>query len=223
MSRHYGHIAFTEHVSDVQDRYGSRNFYDRQRQGRGAPRSDPTGGPGEGDALTSDVADFLAERDSCFVATVSETGWPYVQFRGGPPGFLRALDDHTIGWADFRGNLQYVTVGNLAGDARVALLVVDFAARRRLKIFGRARVAYADEEPELVAGLASPEYDAVVERAVVISVAAYDWNCPQHITARFTPEELQPALVGLHDRISALEAENRELVRRLAACGRGVV
>jgi predicted pyridoxine 5'-phosphate oxidase superfamily flavin-nucleotide-binding protein len=215
VSRHYGDLAFTDQVRDVQDRYGSRSFYDRQRQRGVARGSDPTGG----DALTADVVDFLAEQDACCVATVSETGWPYVQFRGGPPGFLRVLGEHTVGWADFRGNLQYVTVGNLAGDARVALLVVDFAARRRLKVFGHARVAFADEEPDLVAGLALPDYEAVVERAVVVSVDAYDWNCPQHITPRFTLEEMQPALAGLRHRVAALEAENRELTVLLAARG----
>ncbi len=217
MSRHYGRIAFTDQVSDVQDRYGSRSFYDRQRDRRERLTTDTPEESSRGDALSPDVVDFLAEQDSCFVATVSQTGWPYVQFRGGPPGFLRVLDDHTIGWADFRGNLQFVTVGNLAGDARIALLVVDFAARRRLKLFGTARVAHADEEPGLVASCASPDYEAVVERAVVISVAAFDWNCPQHITARFSVEELQPALAALRHRVTELEDENRVLTVRLGA------
>ena len=219
MSRHYGSIAFTDPVSDVQERYGSRRFYDGQRGRRDAAQAELPGTASNGDALTPDVVDFLAGQDSCCVATVSATGWPYVQFRGGPRGFLRVLGDHSLGWADFRGNLQYVTVGNLRGDARVALLMVDFATRRRLKVFGHARVAFADEEPELVAELAPPHYEAVVERAVVVSVDAFDWNCPQHITPRFTLEEMQPVLAGLRQRVAALQAENRELTALVGAKG----
>ena len=201
MSRHYDEIAFTDAVSAIQERYGSRSFYDR-RKARGG---------GAGDLLSDDERDYLSRRDSFYLATVSETGWPYVQFRGGPPGFLRVLDPHTIGWADFRGNLQYISTGNLATNDRVALIVMDYPHRERLKIYGRARVAYIEDEPELVAQLALPDYQAVPQRAVVVTVEAFDWNCPQHITPRYTVEELEPALASLRQRIRDLEAENAEL------------
>jgi len=205
MSRHYQDIAFTEAVSTVQERYGSRQFYDRRRA-----RADRTEAAG-GDALSDDERAYLSERDSFYLATVSATGWPYVQFRGGPPGFLQVIDDHTIGWADFRGNLQYISTGNAAGDDRVALIAMDYPTRQRLKIYGRARVAYAEDEPELVARLSLPDYEAVVQRAVVVSVAAFDWNCPQHITPRYTAAELEQPLAAMRHRIRQLEDENRRL------------
>jgi predicted pyridoxine 5'-phosphate oxidase superfamily flavin-nucleotide-binding protein len=142
---------------------------------------------------------------------VSETGWPYVQFRGGPPGFLRVLDEHTVGWADFRGNLQYISTGNLAGNDRVALIVMDYPNRQRLKIYGHARVAYVEDEPELVAQMAVPDYDAVVQRAVVVTVEAFDWNCQQHITPRYTAAELAPVLAQLRQRIRDLEEAAAEI------------
>ena len=206
MSRHYGDIAFTDAVSRVQERYGSRGFYDRRRS-RAASDDDATGG----DALSEDERAYLGERDSFYLATVSATGWPYVQFRGGPPGFLQVIDDHTLGWADFRGNLQYVSTGNLAGDDRVALIIMDYPNRQRLKVFGHARVAYAEDEPELVTRLTLPDHEAVVQRAVVVTVAAFDWNCPQHITPRWTAAELEEPLAVMRQRIRQLEEENRRL------------
>lgn len=203
MSKHYGSIAFTESVRAVQRSHGSLPFYDRKRVQGGAT-------PGQ-DALTPAEADYLAERDSFYLATVSEAGWPYVQFRGGPAGFIRIVDDKTIGWADFRGNLQYISVGNLADEGRVALIAMDYVHRRRLKIFGRARIATADEEPALVNSFSDLTYGATVERAIVVSVEAFEWNCPQHITARYTDVELQPHLASIHDRLRALESENQRL------------
>lgn len=213
MSRHYDDIAFTEAVSEVQERYGSRSFYDRRRsRGHRTAGRDEREGDDVGDALSEDERSYLGERDSFYLATVSATGWPYVQFRGGPPGFLRVLDDHTIGWADFRGNLQYISTGNVAGDDRVALIVMDYPNRQRLKIFGRARVAYAEDEPGLVSQLSLPTYDAVVQRAVVVSVAAFDWNCQQHITPRYTAAELEGPLAAMRHRIRHLEDENERLI-----------
>lgn len=183
MSRHYGTIAFTGSVRDAQSHYGSRAIYARgEARAAAEPGADP---------LTSTERAFLAERDGFYLATVGETGWPYVQYRGGPPGFLRVLDDHTIGWADFRGNLQYISTGNVAADDRVALFVMDYAHRRRLKLFGHARIVDAEDDPVLTAKLEDPAYDADVERAVVVAVDAYDWNCPQHITQRFSLAELE--------------------------------
>lgn len=211
MSKHYGAIAFTESVRDVQHRHGSVGFYDRKRvEGKAVPGAD---------ALTEDELDYLAERDSFYLATVSETGWPYVQFRGGPVGFLRTVDDHTIGWADFRGNLQYISTGNLAGNDRVALIAMDYVHRRRLKIFGRARVVTVEEDSTLSDTFADPGYDAVVERAVLVTVEAFDWNCPQHITTRFSAAELEPHLAPLQRELAALRAENAQLRDRLERGG----
>lgn len=183
MSRHYADIAFTEDVKAAQEHNGSRDVYARV-----AARNRPGSGP---DPLTATETEFISERDGFYVATVNPAGWPYAQFRGGPPGFLRVLDDHTLGWADFQGNLQYITVGNLAGEQRASLFLMDYAHRRRLKLFGVMRVVDARDDPALVASLSDPDYDAVVERAIVVAVHAYDWNCPQHITQRFTLEELR--------------------------------
>jgi uncharacterized protein len=182
VSDHYAAIAFTDNVRERQEEHGSREFYDRKRaKGLQSPGRDP---------LTETERYYLSERDGFYLATVSETGWPYVQYRGGPPGFLRVIDDHTVGWADFRGNLQYVSTGNLDGDDRVAMFVMDYADRERLKIFGRARVVRVEDDPETVGRLADPRYDAKVERGVLVTVEAFDWNCQQHITPRFTAAEI---------------------------------
>ena len=203
MSKHYGAIAFTNAVVDVQREHGSDGFYGRKRvQGKAVPGID---------ALTDDEREYLAERDGFYLASVSETGWPYVQFRGGPPGFLRVVDDHTVGWADFRGNLQYITTGNVAGDDRVALIVLDYAQRRRLKIFGHARVVTGADDAALVESFADPGYDAEVERAVLVTVEAFDWNCQQHITPRFSAAELEPHLAPLRRQLADLQAENARL------------
>lgn len=177
MSRAYARILFTPAVLAVQRRMGGLSGE--------APIDDGAPPP----ALTAREAAFIGERDGFHMATVSESGWPYVQFRGGPPGFLRVLDEHTIGYADFRGNVQYISVGNLHGDDRVALILMDQARPRRLKLLGRARVVDASADPGLAARLAPAGYPARVERAVLIAIEAYDWNCPQHITRRYTEAE----------------------------------
>lgn len=209
MSRRYPAIAFTDDVQAVQREHGSNAFYDRKRIA-GAASLEP-------DVLTDDEAEFLAERDGFYLATVSETGWPYVQFRGGPVGFVNVLDEHTIGWADFRGNLQYISTGNMSGDGRIAIIAVDYARRRRIKVFGHARIVTAEQDPELVASVTRPEYDAEVERAVVVTVDAFDWNCPQHITPRYTVAELEPALADVRHRLAELEAEKAALTAKLAS------
>ncbi len=169
MSDGYGRIAFTQDVQKQQERFGSRRFYARHEARHGIFAG--------ADPLTDDVRAYLAERDSFYLATVSETGWPYVQFRGGPPGFLKVLTDHTIGWADFRGNLQYNSAGNVQGNNRVALIVMSYPTRERLEIYGRAAVTYADEDPLTIAALVDDRYHAVVERGVVVTVEAFEWNC----------------------------------------------
>ena len=186
MSAQYGCIAFTDDVRRVQSDYGSAAFYARVAE-RGRAASDH-------DALGPRESEFLGALDGFYLATVGETGWPYVQFRGGPPGFIQVLDRHTIAWADYRGNLQHVSTGNLSGDDRVSMIGVDYAARRRLKLFGMARVARAHaggddgaNDDDLLARLAgAAEAGAKVEAAFAVTVVAFDWNCPQHIPRRVT-------------------------------------
>lgn len=171
------------------------------------------------DRFTPSEAAFIAERDSFYMATVSESGWPYVQHRGGPPGFLRLVDDRTLACADFRGNRQYISVGNLAGNDRAALFLMDYAGRQRLKIYAHAQVVSLADAPDLASALALPGYKAKVERALVFRLEAFDWNCPQHITPRFTLAEIEQGLAAMKDRITHLEAENAGLQARLAGDG----
>ncbi|WP_231904768.1 pyridoxamine 5'-phosphate oxidase family protein [Saccharothrix espanaensis] len=163
------------------------------------------------DRIGPDEAAFIAERDSFYVATVGTTGWPYIQHRGGAPGFLRVLDEHTLGFADFRGNRQYITRGNLDHDDRVALFLMDYANRTRMKLIGRAR---ADDSPEMVERLSVPGHSGKIERAVLIDVEAYDWNCRQHIPQLFPRDAVEQALGTLRERITELEQENARLRQR---------
>jgi len=178
MSRRYTELTFTEGVKNAQQRYGTRAHGERAEN---LPADDPRMGERE--------MDFIAVRDSFYMASVNEDDWPYVQFRGGPPGFLKVLDDRTLAYADFRGNLQYLSVGNFEKNNRVALILIDYPGRRRLKIMARAEVLEADEQTDLIGRLHDPAYPAKVERAIVLHVAAFDWNCHQHITPRYTAEE----------------------------------
>jgi predicted pyridoxine 5'-phosphate oxidase superfamily flavin-nucleotide-binding protein len=195
MGRKFAEIAFTDTVKQVQAAMGSRRSYERMERNGEA-----------GDRLGEREAAFLAARDSFYMATVSETGWPYVQHRGGPVGFVRALDAGTIGFADFRGNKQYVSVGNLLGDDRVSLFFMDYANRARLKILGRVKLVGEGGPSDVLSRLQLPEYQAVVERGFVIGVEAFDWNCPQHITPRYTLAEAEQATDALRGRIAELEA-----------------
>lgn len=167
------------------------------------------------DGFTESEAEFIAERDSFYMATVSERGWPYVQHRGGPPGFLAVLDDRTLAFADFRGNRQYISIGNFAADDRVALILMDYVERRRLKIFAHAEARDLAADPGLASRLATPGYRGKPERAIILRLEAFDWNCPQHITPRFTAAELEP----LRARLVELEGENSALRAKLAAYG----
>jgi uncharacterized protein len=169
------------------------------------------------DRFTSGEAAFIAERDSFYMATVSESGWPYVQHRGGPPGFIRILDEKTLAIPDFRGNRQYISAGNLATNNRAALILMDYPNRRRLKLYAHVEARDLASDPELAAELALPGYKAKVERGLVIHLAAFDWNCPQHIVPRFSEAELEPSLAPFRARLEALEAENQALRAELAA------
>ncbi len=163
------------------------------------------------DRFTEAEAAFIQSRDSFYMATVSETGWPYVQHRGGPPGFLHVVDDRTMALADFRGNRQYISVGNLAANDRAALILMDYPGRRRLKMFGHVEARSLADHPELAERLVTPGYKAKPERALFFHLEAFDWNCQQHITPRFTEPELADALALVRQRIQELEAENRAL------------
>jgi predicted pyridoxine 5'-phosphate oxidase superfamily flavin-nucleotide-binding protein len=168
------------------------------------------------DRLGPDEAAFIAHRDSFYMASISESGWPYVQHRGGPPGFLKVLDERTLGFADFRGNRQYISLGNLTAESRVALILMDYPNRRRLKIYARAEVRELADDEELAAHLATPGYKGRAERAILLHLAAFDWNCPQHITPRFSAAELEPVLTRANQRILELEAETAALREQLA-------
>jgi uncharacterized protein len=169
------------------------------------------------DKFTPDEAAFIAQRDSFYMATVSETGWPYVQHRGGPPGFLKVLDEKTLAFADYRGNRQYISVGNLTADNRAALILMDYAGRARLKIYAHVEAVPLDADPALAERVADPGYKAKPERVLLLHLEAFDWNCPQHITPRFTEREIADGIRPLRERLSALEAENAELRAALAA------
>jgi uncharacterized protein len=194
MGHKFAEIAFTDTVKSVQEALGSRNGYARRE----------VGDVDLNDQLGPSEAQFIANRDSFYMATVSETGWPYVQHRGGPKGFLRVLDERTIGFADLSGNRQYVSVGNLMTDDRVSLFLMDYPNRARLKLLGRARLVGLDDS-DVIRRLVHPDYRARVERVVLISVEAFDWNCPQHITPRFTADEVEQAVQPLRQRIADLE------------------
>jgi hypothetical protein len=197
MTHRFAEIAFTDAVKAAQARDGSRAQYQRMTE-RGGPNAE----------LSARESDFIAARDSFYLATVSATGWPYVQHRGGPPGFLKVIDPHTLAFADFGGNRQFISVGNAATNDRVALFLMDYPHQTRLKLLGRLRMFdLGDAPPEAVFEVELPDYPARIERVAVIDVAAFDWNCPQHITPRFTESEVRAAAQPLHDRIAALEAE----------------
>jgi predicted pyridoxine 5'-phosphate oxidase superfamily flavin-nucleotide-binding protein len=203
-------IAFTPTVKAVQARMGSRQALGRS--------GDPGGRP---EPLGPDERAFLAERDGFYLASVGEGGWPYVQHRGGPKGFVRVLDDATIAFADYRGNRQYVSVGNVEHDDRVALILVDYPNRARLKILAHARIVTHASDPGLMARLAVAGDPAKVERGIVLAVEGFDWNCPQHIVPRFTEEEVARAVAPMRARLEELERENRSLRARLERGGGG--
>jgi predicted pyridoxine 5'-phosphate oxidase superfamily flavin-nucleotide-binding protein len=168
------------------------------------------------DRFTEAEMQFVAARDSFYMATVSESGWPYVQHRGGPPGFLRMLDDTTLAFADFRGNRQYISLGNAAANDRVALILMDYPNRRRLKIYARIESNDLSADPALAEKLVLPGYKAKPERAFLLRLEAFDWNCQQHITPRFSEAELSTALAPVRARLEQLEAENKALREKLA-------
>ena len=200
-------IALTPSVKTVQEQMNADRIWSDFRGHRAFDR------------FSDNVAGYIAERDSFYFATVSETGWPYVQYRGGPRGFLRVLDARTLAFADYRGNRQYISTGNVSADDRACLLLMDYAQRARLKMYVRVDVLALDADPELTQQVAVPGYKATPERIFRLHLQAYDWNCSQHITPRFTEQQITEAARPLRERLDALESENAALRARLANYG----
>jgi len=177
MAQNFTRLSFTDSVKEAQTHYGSREIYRKIESREDHPE------------LTSREKDFIECQDHFYMATVGENGWPYVQFRGGQKGFLKIIDNTTLGYADYRGNLQYISVGNINSSNKAALILLDYARRMRLKLWAEAEISDASPEHELFEKLVDQDYKSTVERLVVFKIQAFDWNCPQHITQRFTEEE----------------------------------
>ncbi|AFY73424.1 pyridoxamine 5'-phosphate oxidase-related, FMN binding protein [Synechococcus sp. PCC 7502] len=188
MPSKFGEIAFTPAVKAVQERMGSRETYDRYIA-KGAAN----------DTITPEIAEFIASMDGAYLGTTGSNGYPYIQFRGGQKGFLKVLDPKTIGFADYRGNVQYVSVGNMDDNDKAFLFLMDYRHRRRLKLWGRAY--YTEADKSLISQVIDSDYSAVVERAIIFKIEAYSWNCPQHIPIRYSQAEVE----AMQTRITELE------------------
>jgi predicted pyridoxine 5'-phosphate oxidase superfamily flavin-nucleotide-binding protein len=200
MGRSFARIAFTPLVKKQQAIHGSRSQYERVEQSARA-----------GDKLSEAEREFILTRDSFYMATVSETGWPYIQHRGGEPGFLHVLDDRTIAFADYRGNKQYISIGNLEHDDRVALFLMDYPTQSRLKLLGHVEVREGADAQQLIGELSGPGVRALVERALVIRIEAFDWNCQQYITPRYSQDQVIEAMAPIRQRLAQVEEENKRL------------
>ena len=186
MNQNFTKFAFTESVKKAQELYGSRKAYARM------------GESGDSYVLTESEIPFIESRDSFYMATVGENGWPYVQFRGGPRGFLKIIDNTTLGIADFRGNRQYISVGNINATNKASLFLIDYPSQTRLKIWAISEIFDAYQNQELLEKVRMPDYNALIERIIIFKIQAYDWNCPQHITPRYTTEEIQREITKLN-------------------------
>lgn len=206
MPYHFLEVAVTPNVRQAQAEMGADQIWlgDHHR---------------ESDSFTENELAFIAARDSFYMASVSETGWPYVQHRGGPAGFLKAVDKKTLAFADYRGNRQYISTGNFATNDRACLFLVDYPRRARLKIYVHVEKLTLDTDPALTALVSDAGYRAKAERIFRLRLEAFDWNCPQHITPRYTESEIEQAVTPLRQRLAQLEAENRALRTRLEAIG----
>ena len=189
MKQNFTKFTFTKSVKEEQERYGSRKSYAHMEES-----SDKY-------VLTEREISLIESRDSFYMATVGENGWPYMQFRGGPKGFLKIIDNTTIGMADFRGNLQYISVGNLKSTKKASLFIIDYPSQRRLKIWAESEVFDADKNQELLEKVKIPDYKAIIERIILFKIQAYDWNCPQHITPRYTAEEIKQGMITLDPKL----------------------
>ncbi|CAN5506304.1 pyridoxamine 5'-phosphate oxidase family protein [soil metagenome] len=195
----YASIAFSEAAKKIQEKAGSRASYARME------KQDLT------DSLTGNEVEFISQRDGFYMATVGKNGFPYIQFRGGPKGFLKVLDDRRLGFIDFRGNMQYISVGNLSTNNKVALFLMDYTTKTRLKIYAEAEVVEVKDNASLFNQLNLADYQFKPERMLVLSVKAYNWNCPQHIIPRFTLDEIKQVFEEQQEHIAQLEAEIKAL------------
>lgn len=194
MTNIFTKIAFTEAVKEIQKLMGSRKNYARFESGEQ-----------QNHELGENEIEFISLRDSFYTATIGETGWPYIQHRGGPQGFLKVLSKNKIAFADFSGNRQYISVGNLTINSRIAMILVDYPNQARLKILGTVELIDIDKDPELIAQLTPENYEVPIERGILITVEGFDWNCPQHITPRWTAPEINKAIGPLKEKIARLE------------------
>ena len=206
MARNYRHTLFNDAVKALQERHGSRAAYLKM----------DAGADGTPDALTAKELNYIALRDSFYMASVNGDGWPYMQHRGGPAGFLRHIDGNRIGFADYRGNKQYISAANLAGNDRVSLFLMDYPNKDRLKLVGHAHSVELADDPALVTSLMPTGYRAVPERAFLIDVIGWEWNCSQHITPRFTEAEISAAIQPMAAELNQLRAENVALRAQLS-------
>ncbi len=199
-------IAFTSSVKQAQEKRGSRKAYARmEKQGGQGPWQD---------TVTPELAEFIGERDSLYLGTASADGQPHVQHRGGPKGFIKVLDEHTLAFADFAGNAQYISLGNLSENDKAFIFLMDYPNRLRIKIWGTAK--FIEDDPELFARVVDTTYEARPERVLLLHVEAWSPNCTQHIQQRFTDEEMAPTIKKLEERIAELEEINASLVKQLA-------
>ena len=204
MAKNFAEIGFSSAAKKLQEKYGSRANYARMERQTFY------------EGLTKFEESFISQRDSFYMATVGENGFPYIQHRGGPKGFLKVLDANRLGFIDFSGDMQYISLGNLATNNKVALFLVDYPNKKRLKIYAKAEIVEIKDDPALHKLLDLENYKFRPERMMVLHVEAYDWNCPQHITPRFTAEEIEEVLQPQYQHIKELEAEIIELKAKLA-------
>lgn len=197
MPRQFGEIAFTPEVKAAQSQRGSRQTYEKYIANGSA-----------NNAITVKIEEFIAQLDGFYLGTISSNGYPYIQFRGGSPGFLKVLDEKTLGFADFLGNVQYITVGNLSGNDKAFLFLMDYRHRRRIKIWGKAR--FVEGDAQLIEQLRVPGYEAEIERAILFQVEAISENCPQHIPIRYSEIEVERLMTPLRARIAQLEQQLSE-------------
>ncbi|GAB4033006.1 pyridoxamine 5'-phosphate oxidase family protein [Spirosoma gilvum] len=203
MAKNYASLAFTESVRKLQEKYGSRDAYARFEKAVYV------------DGLTRPEISFISQRDSFYLATIGENGYPYVQHRGGPKGFLHVLDSYTLGLVDFKGNKQYISVGNILTHPQVSLFLMDYPRQTRLKIYAEASVVELADRPDLFAQLDPAQYKHTPERMLLFRVNAYDWNCPQHITPRYTEEEMLDVFAAQQTYIAQLEQKINTLQNTL--------
>jgi predicted pyridoxine 5'-phosphate oxidase superfamily flavin-nucleotide-binding protein len=202
MVRNFASVAFTKEVRALQEKHGSRSSYERMEKRTVV------------DGLTELEVDFINKRDSFYMASMGENGFPYIQHRGGPKGFVKVINTNTVGFIDFTGNKQYITVGNLATYNKIAIIMMDYTAKARLKIYAKAEVIELKDRPDLFKLLNLEDYSFKPERMMLLHVEAFDWNCPQHITSRYTTEEIEEAFMPQRQYIKRLEEEIKELKSR---------